>query len=220
MDRRVTIPGLEAIARHSWVNVLVGKVIPLVIFLVGYGVAGLTPAVLASLAWSIGVVVHQRAKGHRVAGLVIMSIIGNTAKTIVAVLTGSVIAYFIQPTISTTLIGTAFLISVPMGLPLAERLVNDFCPFDDQTKNEPAFQAFFPKLSLLWAATSLLNGAVTLYLLLTQSVTSFVLIKSALGPATTTLTIVVGLWWFQRSMRDAGVEVVLTRRITIEPALA
>ncbi len=214
MDRRVTIPGLGAIARHSWLNVVVGKVVPLVIFLVGFGIAGLTPAVLASLAWSLGVVAHQRAKGHRIAGLVIMSIIGNTAKTIVAVLTGSVIAYFVQPTISTTLIGTAFLISVPLGLPLAERLVHDFCPFDDQTKNEPAFQAFFPKLSYLWAATSLFNGAVTLYLLLTQSITSFVLIKSALGPATTTLTIVVGLWWFRRSMNEAGVEVVMTRRVT------
>ncbi len=209
----MTIPGLQAIARHSWVNVVVGKVVPLVLFLVGYAVAGLTPAVLASLAWSLGVVAHQRAKGHRIAGLVVLSIIGNTAKTIVAVLTGSVIAYFVQPTISTTLIGTAFLISVPMGLPLAERLVHDFCPFDEQTTNEPAFKAFFPKLSFLWAATSLLNGAVALYLLLTQSITTFGVIKSALGPATTTLTIVVGLWWFRRSMRDAGVRVVMTRRV-------
>ncbi len=221
VERRVTIPGLGAIARHSWLNIVIGKIVPLVLFLVGYSIAGLTPAVLAGLAWSLGVVAYQRAKGHRIAGLVILSIVGNTAKTIVAVLTGSVLAYFIQPTISTTLIGTAFLISVPMGLPLAERLVHDFCPFDEQTANEPAFKAFFPKLSLLWAATSLLNGAVTLYLLLTQSITSFVLYKAALGPVTTSITLVAGLWWFRRSMRQAGVDVVLTRRVAVAtPAVA
>ncbi len=219
MDRRIVIPGLRAIVSHSWVNVLTGKIVPLLIFLGLFSSVGITPAVLAALAWSLGLVAYQRAHGHRIAGLVILSIVGNTAKTIVALATGSVVAYFIQPTISTTLIGTAFLISVPLGFPLAERLVRDFCPFDEATNNEPAFAAFFPRLSLLWAATSLLNGGVTLYLLLTQSITNFLILKAFLGPATTTLTITVGLWWFQRSMNKAGIEVVLSRRVHTAPVL-
>lgn len=215
------IPGLRAIAEHAWLNVLTGKIVPLILFLALFRTIGITPAVLAALAWSLGVVAHQRAKGHRIAGLIIMSIIGNTAKTIVAIATGSVIAYFIQPTISTTLIGTAFLVSVPMGLPLAERLVHDFCPFDEATSNEPAFKAFFPKLSILWAATSLLNGAITLYLLLTQSITTFVIIKAFLGPTTTSITLVAGLWLFRRSMREAGVHVVMARSMSqLAPAAA
>ena len=220
MERRIVIPGLRAIVSHSWVNVVTGKMVPLFIFLALFHATGVTPAVLAALAWSLGLVAYQRAKGHRIAGLVVLSIVGNTAKTIVALATGSVVAYFIQPTISTTLIGTAFLISVPLGLPLAERLVRDFCPFDEATNNDPAFTAFFPRLSLLWAATSLLNGAVTLYLLLTQSITNFLILKAFLGPATTTLTIVIGLWWFQRSMTKAGVEVVLSRTVARGPATA
>ena len=199
---------------HAWVNVVTGKLVPLAIFLVLFRATGITAAVLAALAWSLGVVGYQRAKGHRIAGLVIMSIIGNTAKTIIALATGSVVAYFLQPTISTTLVGTAFLVSVPLGLPLAERLVRDFCPFDEHTNQQPEFNDFFPRLSLLWAATSLLNGGVTLYLLLTQSITNFVIIKAFLGPTTTTLTIVIGLWWFRRTMNQAGIEVVLARRVT------
>jgi len=215
----VVIPGLRAIFDHAWLNVLVGKIVPMLLFLALFKAIGITPAVLAALAWSLGVVAYQQTKGHRIAGLVILSIIGNTAKTIVAISTGSILAYFIQPTISTTLIGTAFLLSVPLGLPLAQRLVYDFCPFDEATTNEPAFNAFFPKLSLLWAATSLLNGAVTLYLLLTQSITSFVIIKSFLGPASTGATIAIGLWWFQRSMASQGVEVVLTRKVSRPAAI-
>ncbi len=217
MERRIVIPGMRAIVSHAWVNVVTGKVIPLVIFLGLFRMVGITAAVLAALAWSLGLVAYQKANGHRIAGLVILSIVGNTAKTIVALATGSLVAYFIQPTISTTLIGTAFLISVPLGLPLAERLVRDFCPIDEATSNEPAFAAFFPRLSLLWAATSLLNGGVTLYLLLTQSITNFLIIKAFLGPVTTSITIAIGLWWFQRSMKTAGIEVVLARRIRPAP---
>ena len=61
--------------------------------------------------------------------------------------------------------------------------------------------------------TSLLNGGVTLYLLLTQSITNFVIIKAFLGPTTTTMTIVIGLWWFRRTMNRAGIEVILARRV-------
>lgn len=218
MDRRIVIPGLRAIISHSWVNVVTGKIVPLVIFLALFHWTGITAAVLTALAYSLGLVAYQRANGHRIAGLVILSIVGNTAKTIVALATGSIVAYFIQPTISTTLIGTAFLVSIPMGFPLAERLVRDFCPFDEATNNEPAFNAFFPRLSFLWGATSLLNGAVTLYLLMTQSITNFLILKAFLGPITTGLTIVVGIWWFRRRMSEAGIEVVLARRVEKTPA--
>lgn len=211
--RRIVIPGLRAIVSHSWLDVLTGKIVPLFIFLALFHWTGVTAAVLTALAYSLGLVAYQRANGHRIAGLVILSIVGNTAKTIVAIATGSVVAYFIQPTISTTLIGTAFLISVPLGLPLAERLVRDFLPFNEEADREPALQSFWPRLSLLWAATSLLNGAVTLYLLLTQSITNFLILKAFLGPATTTITIVVGIWWFQRRMHEAGIEVVLARTV-------
>lgn len=213
MDRRIVIPGLRAIVAHAWVNVVTGKIVPLLIFLALFHWTGITAAVLAALAYSLGLVAYQRANGHRIAGLVILSIVGNTAKTIVALATGSVVAYFIQPTISTTLIGLAFMVSIPLGFPLAERLVKDFCPFDETTENEPAFAAFFPRLSFLWGATSLVNGGVTLYLLMTQSITNFLILKAFLGPVTTSMTIVIGIWWFRRRMADAGVDVVLARRI-------
>ncbi len=210
---RVVIPGIGAIIKHAWPTIIIGKVVPVVLFLACFTYIGVTSAILVALAWSLGVVAYQRAQGQRVAGLVLMSVIGNTAKTIVALLTGSLFVYFVQPTISTTLIGLAFLISVPLGFPMAERLICDFCPFDDETATNPELNRFFSIASLLWAATSLLNGAVTLYLLLTQSVTSFVILKSFLGPATTGLTLVVGMLLFRMRMERAGVKVVIAKQV-------
>ncbi len=210
---RVVIPGMGAIVRHAWPTIIIGKVIPVVLFLAFFSWVGVSSAIIVALAWSLGVVAYQRMKGERVAGLVLMSVIGNTAKTIVALLTGSLFVYFVQPTISTTLIGLAFLVSVPLGIPMAERLIKDFCPFDDETAANPELNRFFSIASLLWAATSLLNGAVTLYLLLTQSVTGFVILKSFLGPATTGLTLVVGMLLFKIRMERAGVNVIFANRV-------
>lgn len=211
---RVVIPGIRAILRHAWPTIIIGKVIPVVLFLGFFTYIGVTSAIVVALAWSLGVVAYQRMRGQRVAGLVLMSVIGNTAKTIVALLTGSLFVYFVQPTISTTLIGIAFLISVPLGFPMAERLIRDFCPFDEETSANPELNRFFSIASLLWAATSLLNGAVTLYLLLTQSVTSFVILKSFLGPATTGLTLVVGMLLFKIRMERAGVAVEFASHVS------
>ncbi len=210
---RVVIPGFRAIVRHAWPTIIIGKVIPVVLFLVCFTWIGVTSAILVALGWSLGVVAYQRIRGQRIAGLVLMSVIGNTAKTIVALLTGSLFVYFVQPTISTTLIGIAFLVSVPLGFPMAEKLICDFCPFDEDTAGNPELSRFFSTASILWAITSLLNGAVTLYLLMTQSVTGFVILKSFLGPATTGLTIVVGLLLFRTRMERAGVNVVYASRV-------
>lgn len=193
--------------RHALPNVVHGKLIPLVVFLGFLDWAGTTGALLAALSWSVGVMIHRRATGQPIPGLVLFSTIGLAARTILALATGSMVVYFLQPTISTALVGLAFLISVPLGRPLAGRLAHDFCPFDADTAAHPMLRLFFLRLSLLWAFTSLLNAAVTLWLLLTQPVTTFVVVKSFMGPSFTAITITIAVLWFRRRMQRAGMQV-------------
>ncbi len=205
MEKSLVIPGPRAVLRHSLPNVIVGKIMPLVVFVSFLRIAGTTGALIAALAWSLGVVIHRRWTGRHVPGLVLLSTIGLAAKTILAMATGSLVVYFLQPTISTALVGLAFLGSVFMGKPLAERLANDFCPFDPETAEHPLLGLFFSRLSLLWAATSLINAALTLWLLLTQSVTTFLIIKSFMGPSFTAATLGLAAVWFHFHTKKAGV---------------
>jgi hypothetical protein len=198
-------------ARHALPNVVEGKLIPLAIFLGFLELAGTTCAVLAALAWSLSCIGWRLATGRKVPGLVVLSAIGLGAKTVLAVATGSVVVYFLQPTITTALVGAAFLVSVPLRRPLAERLAHDFCPFDADTADHPHVRAFFVRLSLLWAATSLTNACVTLWLLFTQPIATFVVIKSFLGPAAAASAIGVAVLWFRTTARRAGLSVVMTR---------
>ncbi len=215
MSTPLTIPGPWAVARHALPNVVIGKLVPLALFVGFLRLVGITGALLVALAWSIGVMVHRRATGRAIPGLVLFSTIGLAGRTVLALATGSVVAYFLQPTISTALVGLAFGASVATRRPLAERLARDFCPLDADAANHPMLRLFFVRLSLLWAFTSLLNAGVTLWLLLTQSVTTFVLIKSFLGPSFTAATLGIAVVWFRYRMRRAGLQVHFGSSMTV-----
>jgi len=198
------MPDLVSVVRHSLPNLIVGKVIPVVIFVGLLEIRNATWALLAALTWSVGAVGCQRVRGRRVPGLVLLSAVMLTAKTIAALLSGSLMVYFIPPTITTGLVGLAFLISVPLGTPLAGRLAEDFCPFDDETRSHPVLHHFFVRLSLVWAVTSLVDAGITLWLLMTQSTTTFVVAKSFLGPATTMVTLAIGAVLFRVMLTRTG----------------
>lgn len=118
------------------------------------------------------------------------------------------VVYFLQPTASTALVGAAFLVSVGIDRPLAERLARDFCPFDEETARHPHLRQFFVRLSLLWSVSSMINAAITLWLLLTQPVTTFVVVKSFLGPSITMVTVVIAIAWFRFTTRNNGLRFV------------
>ncbi len=214
----LVIPGPRAILSHSWLTVLEGKVIPLAIFLGFLELVGTMGALLSALAWSVAVMLYRIGKRQKVPGLIVLSTLGLGARTVLAMATGSWVVYFLQPTVATALVGLAFLASVPMGRPLAERLAHDFCPFDAETADHPMLRLFFTRLSLLWAFTSLVNAGVTLWLLLTQSVTTFVLIKSFMGPSFTAATLAAAAIWFRFRMQRQGLKLQFSKSLSVTTA--
>lgn len=215
MPDTIVIPNVRGMVRHALPNVLEGKVIPVLLFVVCLQWAGATPALLIALAWSLFSVARRLFQNKSLPGLLILTTLALVAKTAAAIATGSLFIYFLQPTAATALVGLAFLVSVPLGRPLAERLAHDVCPFDDATRSHPALRLFFARLSLWWALTSMINFSITLWLLLTQSPTTFILVKSVLGPSTTTVTMLVAAVWFRAHMARAGTRVVYQRRTAL-----
>ena len=194
--------------------------IPLLVFVGLLRLAGMAPALIGALAWSGLALLRRVLKKQTVSGILVLTTLALTARTIAALATGSLLVYFLQPTVATSMVGAAFLLSVPLGRPLAERLALDLCPFDDETRSHPVLQRFFRHLSLWWGFTSMINFAITLWLLLTQSATTFVLVKSVLGPATTTVTFAVAFFWFRSLMGRAGTKVVVAAKTTPLPTHA
>jgi uncharacterized membrane protein len=194
-------------ARHALPNVVEANVIPLVVFYGAVWLSGVWGGLFAALAWSYTAVLRRVATRTPVPGLLILGLIGITTRTLVALLSGSTFVYFLQPTLTTILVGTVFLLSVPAGRPLAERLAGDFCPFPPTFLRSAPSRRFFARITVLWAFVQLANAAVSIWLLATQSVETYVMARAVLSWVLTGSAILVSFLYFNRSMRRHGITV-------------
>jgi hypothetical protein len=199
------IPRLRTLASHALPHLVESSLIPLVLFYIAMWAAGLWVALIVALVWSYGAVLRRLVTGAHIPGLLLIGAVGLTARTVVAFLTGSVLVYFLQPVLTTVGIGAVFLLSVPAGRPLAERLAADFCPFPDGMLKRPPVRRFFARITLLWAFVQLGNAGLTLWLLLTRSVATYMLLKTVASLTLTGLGVAVSTIYFKTSMRRHGI---------------
>ena len=205
------IPDLRTVARHAVPRVIESTVIPLGLFLLGLRVIGLWGAMAAGLVWVYFAIGARFALRRRVPGILMISALTLTARTTIALLSHSVVVYFLQPSLATTLVAAAFLFSVPLDRPLAGRLAADFCPLPVEMHANTHVRRFFRQISLLWAFAQLLNAGLTIWLLFSQSLATFVVLRSAVSMSVTVTAIVASALWFKRSMARHGIEVRLPR---------
>lgn len=204
----VEIPRLRSLARHASRHVLEATLIPLGLFYLALALAGIWAALVAALAWSYLAVGRRLATRQRVPGLLVLGAFGITARTAISAATGNVFVYFLQPTLTTVGIAGLFLLSLPTGRPMAERLAADFCPLPPRFLAHPGVRRFFLRLTVLWGFVQLANAGLTLLLLLSQPLETFVWAKSLTSLALTGTAIAVSALWFRRSMRNHGIRVV------------
>lgn len=209
LPNSLTVPHWRSIVRHATPNIVEGKLLPTAVFLVALHWGGTRPAVIGALVFALTAIAVRLARKKRVPGLLWLTTLALTARTIAALAAGSLVVYFLQPTISTLLVGAGFLISALIKRPLVERLALDLFPIDEETRAHPVLRRFFRDVTLWWAFTSMVNFAITLWLLLSHSPTTFVLVKSVLGPVTTTVTLGAAFFWFRSLMARSGTTVIL-----------
>jgi intracellular septation protein A len=195
------MPRLAAVARHATPHLLETTLIPLGLFYAGLQLFGLWGALLAALVWSYTALLRRLLTHRRVPGILMLGIVGLTARTALALATGSAFLYFLQPTVGTGLVAGVFLGSVLLGRPLAQRLAADFLPLPEALLARPGIRHFFQRVSLLWAAAFLANAGISLWLLVSQSLATFLWSRTVASLTLTGLAIVASTWWFRRSVR-------------------
>lgn len=205
------IPRLRTLARHALPHLLEATLLPAALFYVMLRTTGVSGALAAGLAWSYAAIGRRLVRRERIPGVLVIGVLGITARTVLALATGSAVVYFLQPTLTTMVVATAFLASVPSRQPLAERLAADFCPLPDSVLRWAPMRRFFRRISLLWGGVQLANAGLTAWLLLTQPLTTFVLVRAAVSVALTGGAIAVSTLWFFRSMRRHGLVVARVR---------
>jgi hypothetical protein len=149
----------------------------------------------------VSVIVVRRMLGLRVPTLVFVGLTVLFIRTCLALATGSSFLYFIQPTLGAGVIGIVILASAFAGRPVVLRIARDFCPLPVDSMRDPHLRRFFLGISFLWGATQLLNSGITLWLLVSQSVSTYVITRAAMSWSLSALAIGVTVVWFLRMNR-------------------
>ncbi|MFL6238007.1 MAG: VC0807 family protein [Actinomycetes bacterium] len=214
----IHLPPWRDLARRTAENVLEATLVPMALFYLFLGTVGVRWGMIAGLCWFYAAIIRRVMSGQRMSGLLVMAAVLLTARTAIAFATGSAFIYFLQPTLGTFLVSALFLISVPMGKPLAERLAHDFCALPDSLMANARVKRFFYRISLLWAFTYLVNGSTMMYLLTQKSLSTYLMVRSFVSMSLTLSAITISCVYFFRSMRHEGLILRWHKEPTGEPA--
>jgi intracellular septation protein A len=192
---------LRVLARQAVPRLLEGVIAPTVLFWVLFRTGGVWLAIAGGFAWSSSVIGVRLMLRRRVPTLVVVGLGFILLRTALAFATHNSFFYFVQPTLATTLIGITILMSAAAGRPITLRLARDFCPLPADSMRNAHLRRFFLGISALWGATQLINAGVTTWLLLSQSVGTYVVTRAAVSYFLSFTAITVSVVWFRRVAR-------------------
>lgn len=197
----VHLPPIRELAFGAVPRLVEGVLIPTALFLLLINIFGVGAAIIGSFGWSTSVIVVRKSLGRRIPALVFVGLGVLLIRTILALATGSTFLYFIQPTLGAGVIGVVIIASAIAGRPVVLRIARDFCPLPIDSMRDPHLRRFFVGISFLWGATQLLNAGITLWLLVSQSVSTYVITRAAMSWTLSALAIAVTVVWFIRMSR-------------------
>jgi intracellular septation protein A len=208
------LPHPRHLLRTAAFRLIESTIAPLVLFYGLLSITGLRVGLLAALGWSYAAMLVRQRGGKRIPGILLLGAVLLTVRTGLALATGSVFIYFLQPTLATFVLAGLFLFSTRSAQPLVERLAHDFCPLPDTLMKDGGLHRFFLRISVLWALVYAVNGAATLILLLTSSLGTFLVLRTTGSTALTVSAIACSYLWFRSSLRREG---VVLRWATLHP---
>ena len=156
----------------------VACVVPGVLFYIALVTFDVTAAVITALTWSYGAILWRWATKRRTSGLLMLTVAILTIRTAITLSTGDTFIYFLQPVVSDGVVALIFLASLATTTPVVARLAADFYPMDLDVAARPRIRRLFWHLTLLWGGVGLVKGGVGYWLLQSQSLVDFVLIKN------------------------------------------
>ena len=168
---------LSAVLRRLAPDLIEASVIPTALFTVTFLTVGTFAAYVVALAWSYVAIGRRVFTGRPVPTLIFLASIGITARTGLALASGSTFVYFAQPVLGKLALSATLLASIVTGRPLVTRFAHEFCRMSPEIDTRPAIVQLYRRLTYLWVVVNLAAAAVTVTLLLTTQASVFVTVK-------------------------------------------
>ncbi|MEV0145348.1 MULTISPECIES: VC0807 family protein [unclassified Nonomuraea] len=173
------LPKLTALLRHAVPRVFEGMILPVAVFYVGLVVSGFAGGVVVAVTWVYGGVLYRLVRGRSVPGGVLLAAGMVTVRAVLALLADSPVLFFLQPTLGVFCASAGFLGTARVRKPLARRVAEDLVPLPAQVLEEPVMRRFFTRQSLVWGCAQLGNASLSLWLLLSQTIETYLLVRTS-----------------------------------------
>jgi hypothetical protein len=200
------LPRLTAMLKQAVPRLLEGVVAPLAVFYAALAVLGLNGALGAAVAWVYIGLLWRLVRRRPVPGTMVLAAIAITARAVLGLWTGSAVVYFIQPELGTICISMAFLASVRLRRPLVQKLTLDYIHLPSVVLRHERIRRFFARITLLWAFVLLTNSTVSIWLLLHQSIGTYLLVRTAAVAVISGLAFLGSAWAFRRVLHRLHAE--------------
>jgi intracellular septation protein A len=173
-----------------------------VIFYAGWKLHGLLLGVAAATVWTLAVYIWERR--HARPGLAARIGLGIAlVQAVAALVSQSPIGYFAPPVIVNVVYGTAFLVSVAIGRPLAAVFARETYPLPAEVRALPEVHRTFAHISLVWGAYLVFRGVFRLVVLLNFSVDVYVAVNVATAGPMIVALMTWSFWYGLRRIRHA-----------------
>jgi len=193
----LTAPTFLEVFRAGAPGLVREGLLPLGAFYLGLRLEGLASGIVASAAASSLIYLHERRAGRE--GLLVrLSLLFVVVQSAVGLAANSAVVYLAQPVLVAAAWGFAFLVSVPLGRPLAGSLACAWYPFPRSFRETAAFKRVFGIESLVWAAYFLARSGLRLVILLQGSLESFFAVTVVSG---TPVMLLILAWSIRYSIR-------------------
>jgi uncharacterized membrane protein len=216
----VDLPCWRTVAKQGGRALLEQTLAPVTVFYVALVTLGHTWAFVSALALCYLMVGIRLVRRKGVPAMLLLGVVLMTARAVIAIATGSIFLYFLQPSLGNFAIGALFLGTVAVGRPLVARLAGEFCGIPAEVVGHHRLRTFFRQVSLIWATVFCVNGAVAIWMLVHVPIGQYIVISTSSSTGVILLGIATSLWLFRRSMQRAGMQIRFGDRLLGRPAAA
>lgn len=175
----IALPRLGALLRHAAPKVFESMILPVLVFYVALVFTNSYGALAVAAAWVYGGVAWRLVRRNEASGTLLLAAGTITVRVALTLATGNPLVFFLQPCLGVFCVSMGFLLTAPLRRPLIQRVLADLVPLSEEVMEHPRMRRFFVAQSMLWGCAQLLNAVLSLWLLLTQTLETYLLVRTS-----------------------------------------
>jgi hypothetical protein len=203
------IIGLRATILRAGRLLLEAVVVPTVLLAILLHVIGTTRSILVAVSWCALAIGLRWFVDRRLPGTLLLGSAALAVKAAIALASGSLLVYLLQPVLGSVVMALLFLGSAAFGRPITMRLARDFVHVPAHILAKRGVRRMFTEVAVIWGLSRLVDVALNLGFL-HRGVDAGLWARGLVSPVLTVLAVAVCTAWGWRSLRRNGIRLALS----------